>query len=121
METQDAVHALSGLANETRLSIFRWLIQTGPEGQAAGEIAERFDLPAPTLSFHLSSLTQCGLLQSRREGRRIVYTADFDQMNSLMAYLTENCCSGRSGSCDAPTSLSCSINTRIRQPEASQT
>ena len=99
MESNDAVHALSGLAQETRLAIFRDLVQTGPGGRAAGEIARRFDLPGATLSFHLSQLSHCGLLRSRREGRRIVYSVDFEGMERLMNFLTENCCGGEACGC----------------------
>lgn len=99
MEATDAVHALSGLAQETRLAIFRDLVQTSPDGRAAGEIAKRFDLPAATLSFHLSQLGQCGLLRSRREGRRIVYSVDFDGMDRLMGFLMDNCCGGDPSRC----------------------
>lgn len=93
--------ALSGLAQETRLTIFRHLVQKGPRGEAAGSLAERFGLPAATLSFHLSQLCQRGLLRSRREGRRIVYMADYEGMNGLMTFLTENCCGGQADLCQA--------------------
>lgn len=108
MESTDAVHALSGLAQETRLAIFRDLVQRGPEGRAAGEIADRFELPGATLSFHLSQLSQCGLLRSRREGRRIVYSVDFEGMDRLMRFLTDNCCGGDSSRCmpaDPPAAI----------------
>lgn len=95
----DAVLALSGRAQETRLTIFRRLVQTGPEGEAAGRLAERFVLPAATLSLHLSRLCQCGLLRARREGRRIVYSADYEGMDRLMTFLTEKCCGGREDIC----------------------
>ena len=88
METTDAVLALSGLAQETRLAIFRYLVQVGPEGESAGDLAERFQLPPATLSFHLSQLCQCGLLRAQRSGRRILYMADYDGMNRLMTFLT---------------------------------
>jgi len=94
MEFTDAVNALSGLANETRLAIFRHLVQRGPSGECAGDLARRFALPGPTLSFHLSQLSQCGLLRSERRGRRIVYSADYAAMNGLMAFMTHNCCGG---------------------------
>jgi ArsR family transcriptional regulator len=99
MEMTDAVLALSGLAQESRLTIFRHLVQVGPEGESAGSLATRFGLPAATLSFHLSQLCQCGLLRAQREGRRIVYSADYDGMNRLMCFLTDNCCGGRKELC----------------------
>ena len=103
MNTTDAVQALSGLAQETRLAIFRDLVQRGEEGRAAGEIASLFDLPHATLSFHLSRLSQCGLLQSRRNGRRIVYSVDFDGTGQLLDFLLENCCGGSSAGCEVPS------------------
>jgi DNA-binding transcriptional ArsR family regulator len=94
METIAAVEALAALAQETRLQVFRLLVRQGASGAAAGEIAERLDLPAPTLSFHLAHLTRAGLVTPRREGRSIIYSANYAAMNSLLGYLTENCCRG---------------------------
>lgn len=102
MELTDAVNALSGLANETRLEIFRHLVQAGPAGESAGDLARRFGLPGPTLSFHLSQLCHCGLLTSERDGRRIAYSADYAHMNTLMAFLTDNCCDGDPAGCLRP-------------------
>jgi ArsR family transcriptional regulator len=96
MEMNQAVQALSGLAQNTRLAIFRLLVQAGPQGLAAGSIGEKLDLPPATLSFHLAGLTKAGLARSRQQGRFVIYSADFDSMNLLLAYLTENCCSGAS-------------------------
>ena len=97
-----ALEALTGLGHATRLEIFRWLVQIGHEGSQAGKIAERFDLPATTLSFHLAHLERCGLLNSRRDGRMIIYSANYETMNDLVAYLTENCCGGEgAGACSA--------------------
>jgi len=92
METEIAVDALGALAQPTRLELFRVLVRRGPAGLPAGAIAERLGIPATTLSFHLSHLTRTGLLTARRDGRSIVYAADYGRMQSLMAYLTENCC-----------------------------
>ncbi len=92
MEIKAAVAALAALAQDTRLEIFRLLVQQGPAGLPAGDVAERLGVPAATLSFHLSQLRHVGLLLSRRDGRRIVYAADYARMNALLAYLTENCC-----------------------------
>lgn len=95
METKQAVHALSALAQDTRLAIFRLLVQAGAEGMAAGSIGERLDLAPATLSFHLAGLARAGLAQSRHEGRFVIYTADYQAMNALVGYLSENCCGGR--------------------------
>lgn len=92
METRQAVESLSALAQDTRLAIFRLLVQAGGQGRAAGQIGEALDLPPATLSFHLAGLTRAGLAQSRQEGRFVIYTADFENMNALVAFLTENCC-----------------------------
>jgi ArsR family transcriptional regulator, arsenate/arsenite/antimonite-responsive transcriptional repressor len=94
METTQAVQALSALAQESRLAIFRLLVQAGPAGLAAGAIGEKLDLPPATLSFHLAGLTRAGLAQSRQDGRFVIYSADYENMNRLLAFLTENCCSG---------------------------
>lgn len=94
METIDAVKALSALAQGSRLSIFRLLVQAGPAGMAAGVIGEKLDLPPATLSFHLAGLTRAGIARSRQDGRFVIYSADFESMNALVAYLTENCCGG---------------------------
>jgi len=94
METKQAVQALSALAQESRLAIFRLLVQAGPAGLAAGAIGEKLSLPPATLSFHLAGLTRAGLARSRQEGRFVIYSASFENMNALVAFLTENCCSG---------------------------
>jgi len=96
METGNAVLALEALAQDSRLGIFRLLVKAGPQGVAAGGIAERMSLPAPTLSFHLSQLKNAGLVACRREGRSLIYTADFEAMTALVGFLTENCCGGAS-------------------------
>jgi ArsR family transcriptional regulator, arsenate/arsenite/antimonite-responsive transcriptional repressor len=96
MEMTQAVQALSALAQGSRLSIFRLLVQAGPQGMAAGSIGEKLDLPPATLSFHLAGLTRAGIARSRQDGRFVIYTADFDSMNALVGYLTENCCGGAS-------------------------
>src|SRR6184192_1427789 len=101
MEMKQAIDALAALAQESRLKVYRLLVEAGPEGLAAGRISEELDLPAATLSFHLAHLARTGLVKSRQEGRFIFYSADFQNMNKLVGYLTENCCGGRS--C-APTS-----------------
>jgi DNA-binding transcriptional ArsR family regulator len=94
MEIFEAVHALSSLAHETRLGVFRLLVQAGAEGMQVGRIGEQLGVAAPTLSFHLKELTHAGLVLSRQEGRFIYYRANYDVMNALLAYLTDNCCQG---------------------------
>jgi DNA-binding transcriptional ArsR family regulator len=94
VETKQAIQALSALAQESRLSIFRLLVQAGPQGMAAGAVGEALDLPPATLSFHLAGLTRAGLAQSRQEGRFVIYSANFPNMDALVAFLTENCCQG---------------------------
>lgn len=84
--------ALGALAQESRLQVFRLLVGRGPAGLAAGEISERIGVPPTTLSFHLSQLSHAGLVTSRREGRSILYAADYGGMRGLMGFLTENCC-----------------------------
>lgn len=94
METKQALQSLSALAQESRLSIFRLLVQAGPAGMAAGAIGEALGLPPATLSFHLAGLTRAGLARSRQEGRFVIYSADYAAMNALVGFLTENCCGG---------------------------
>jgi DNA-binding transcriptional ArsR family regulator len=96
MNTQTAVKALAALAHDSRLEVFRLLVQAGPDGIAAGDIAERLGVPASTLSFHMKSLAHAGLVESRHQSRFIYYSANFEAMNELVGYLGENCCGGRS-------------------------
>lgn len=103
MESEAAIEALAALAQESRLAIFRLLVQQGPAGLPAGAIGERLGIPAATLSFHLNQLSRAGLLRSARNGRSIVYSADFQSMNALIAFLTENCCAGSPGVCTPAT------------------
>ncbi len=95
--TDHAVATLSALAQETRLAIFRLLVQTGPGGLAAGDIAENLDIPAATLSFHLKELRSAGLLRCERQGRSRIYSPDFSITNALLGFLTANCCQGVGG------------------------
>jgi DNA-binding transcriptional ArsR family regulator len=94
METTNAIRALGALAQETRLAIYRLLVQAGPEGRAAGAIGEKLGIPPATLSFHLAQLAGAGLIRPRQEGRFVYYSADFGSMNALVGFLTENCCGG---------------------------
>jgi ArsR family transcriptional regulator len=98
MEKSDAITALAALAQESRLDVFRLLVQAGINGLPAGQIGEKLGLPSATLSFHLNQLKQAGLVTFRREGRSLIYAAEYSSMNALLAYLTENCC-GRDAVC----------------------
>ena len=99
METKSAVTALAALAQETRLSVFRLLVEAGPEGMPAGAIGEKLEVPAATLSFHLKELSRAGLVTSRQESRFIYYMVDFAHMAALMTFLTQNCCKGMPQEC----------------------
>ncbi len=103
MESSTAVRALAALAQETRLSVFRLLVEQGPSGLAAGEIAARLGIAPATLSFHLKELSHAALVSTCQDGRYVFYAADFSTMNGLLAFLTENCCVADGGSCAAPT------------------
>jgi len=94
MEQSDAIVALAALAQDNRLEAFRLLVQAGPDGMPAGEVASRLGLQPNTLSFHLDRLRQAGLVTVQRNGRSMIYAARFDTMNALLGYLTENSCSG---------------------------
>jgi len=94
MKTPQAVRGLAALAQDTRLAIYRLLVQRGPSGLAAGAIAHRLNLAGPTLSFHLKELANAGMIGARQQGRFVYYSANYDQMNDLIGYLTENCCQG---------------------------
>lgn len=95
MKTPEAIKALAALSQETRLAIYRLLVQQGPEGLAVGAIAQRIDVAGATLSFHLKEMAHAGLVTTRQDGRFIFYSANYAVMNGLMGYLTENCCQGQ--------------------------
>jgi DNA-binding transcriptional ArsR family regulator len=99
MELGDAVTSLAALAQETRLSIFRLLVEAGPEGVPAGQIGGALEVAPATLSFHLKELNRAGLVSSRQDGRFIYYAADFERMAALMTFLTQNCCQGMPQEC----------------------
>jgi ArsR family transcriptional regulator, arsenate/arsenite/antimonite-responsive transcriptional repressor len=103
MKTPKIVDALGALAHEHRLAIYRWLVQRGPDGLPAGAIGERVGLVPSSLTFHLQNLQRAGLITQRRESRQLIYSADFEVMNGLVGYLTENCC----GDSEAVCSTSC--------------
>jgi ArsR family transcriptional regulator, arsenate/arsenite/antimonite-responsive transcriptional repressor len=99
MEQSNAIAALAALAQENRLDAFRLLVQAGPEGMAAGEVAAALSVAANTLSFHFDRLRNAGLVSVERRSRSLIYSARYDTMNALLAYLTENCCAGKSEAC----------------------
>lgn len=99
MEKSDAVAALGALAQDTRLDMFRLLVQAGAQGMPAGHIGERLGLPSATLAFHLKELKNAGLATCTRNGRSLIYTAAYPTMNALLEYLTENCCQGNLSAC----------------------
>lgn len=107
METKTAVPLLAALAQETRLAVFRLLVEQGPDGLPAGQLAERLGISPATLSFHLKELTNAGLTQSRQEGRFVIYSANYPAMDALLSFLTENCCAG--SSCEV-SGASCAAN-----------
>lgn len=114
MQTKDALAALAALAQESRLAVFRLLVQAGPDGLAASRIAEQLDIAPSSLSFHLKELCHAGLLSSRQDGRFVIYAAQFAAMNGLIDFLTENCCGGapclpggNTSSPPAPSSCQC--------------
>jgi ArsR family transcriptional regulator, arsenate/arsenite/antimonite-responsive transcriptional repressor len=100
MGPKDAIDALGALASQARLSVFRLLVKRGPAGYTPSELAERLEIPAPTLSFHLKGLIQADLVVTRREGRNLYYSPNIDRMNSLVSFLTDNCCSLADEACD---------------------
>lgn len=100
MKAKEAIATLSALASEARLAVYRMLVKRGPEGYTPSELARRLDLPAPTLSFHLKELVHAGLVASRREGRNLFYSPNFERVTALVAFLSDNCCSLAEAACD---------------------
>lgn len=108
MESKEAVAALAALAQESRLAVFRLLVQAGAEGMPAGKLSEALGVPPSSLSFHLKELARAGMVDSRQEGRFVIYQAQFDAAAALIAFLTENCCQATGTSCALPTApLAC--------------
>jgi DNA-binding transcriptional ArsR family regulator len=99
MEKHDAVTALAALAQDNRLDVFRLLVEAGPEGMPAGEVAAVLKLPPNTLTFHFDRLRHAALVRVRREGRSMIYAARFDAMNDLIGFLSDNCCGGNPERC----------------------
>jgi DNA-binding transcriptional ArsR family regulator len=106
LNTAEAVKALAALAQGTRLAVYRLLVQRGVEGMSVGAIAEGLDLPPATLSFHLKELANAGMAQSRQDGRFVFYSANYERMNGLLGYLTQNCCQGQDSAACAPSAAS---------------
>jgi len=116
MKTADVITALSALAHEHRLRIFRLLVERGPEGLPAGAIAERVGLVPSSLTFHVQALERAGLITQRRVSRQRIYTADYSAMSSLITFLTERCCSQSDSAC-LPNCLPASVPTKSRKSE----
>ena len=116
MEITTASDRLAALGHETRLAIFRLLVQAGLEGVSAGTIGEKLTIPPPTLSFHLAHLSRVGLIKGRQESRFIYYAADYASMDELLAYLTKNCCQG--GQCLPKTAAAAMRKPRTRRKAA---
>ena len=112
-EKPDVLTAMAALAQDNRLDVFRLLVEAGPDGMAAGQVAERLDLAPNTLTFHFDRLRVAGLVTVRRDGRSMIYAARFEAMNGLVAFLTENCCQGAAGRC-APVAL-CKPKVNLRE------
>ncbi len=96
MEENDIIKALSALSHASRLRVFRALVVAGPAGLTPSQLCEQLEIPAATMSFHLKELSNAGLVEPVRDGRNLIYSAQFEHMNGVMAYLTENCCAGQS-------------------------
>ncbi|MDV2449968.1 ArsR/SmtB family transcription factor [Xanthomonas hortorum] len=113
MDDNSAIAALSALAHADRLTAFRMLVRAGPNGMPSGEIADALSIPPTRMSFHLSTLERASLLRSWRDGRRVLYAASYDDMRQLLAFLTEDCCSGNPQICGSLTDLvtTCSAET----------
>ena len=122
MEIKEATVALAALAQETRLSIFRLLVEAGPEGIPAGQLAGALEVPPATLSFHLKELAHAGLAHARPDGRFVFYSADFEHMAALMTFLTRNCCKGMPHECleTVETALSRCCGPAKRPPNRSR-
>lgn len=99
MKSAQVVKALSGLAQPTRLALYRLLVARGPEGMVAGQVAKKLKVSPATLSFHFRALSHAGLIESRQKGRFIYYAANFAAMNDMLAFLTDNCCGGNPDAC----------------------
>lgn len=116
MEKINAITALAALAQENRLDVFRLLIEAGPDGMPAGDVAKALDLAPNTLTFHFDRLRVAGLVTVRRDGRSMIYAAQFDTMNQLLGYLTDQCCGGQPEKC-APAKCAPSPSAKATKPD----
>ena len=117
MEKSDAIAALAALAQDNRLDVYRLLVQAGADGLPAGQVAEALDLAPNTLTFHFDRLRAAGLVTVRRDGRSMIYAAQYDTMNALLGYLTDNCCQGAPAAC-APAACKPVRSKRAKVPAA---
>ena len=115
MKKPQAIAGLAALAQENRLDMFRLLVRAGPEGMPAGEVSSALGISPNTLTFHFDRLREAGLVTVRREGRSMIYAAQFDGMNSLIGYLTENCCQGANANCAAPVCEPTPSKKRVKE------
>src|SRR5450631_1110610 len=116
MKKPDAVAALAALAQDNRLEVYRLLVQAGPEGLPAGQVAAALGLAPNTLTFHFDRLRSAGLVTVRREGRSMIYAARFETMNALLGYLTENCCQGAPQACAPAACRPARVSNRKKVP-----
>lgn len=117
MKKLQALAALAALAQDNRLDVFRLLVEAGPEGMPAGAVANALKLAPNTLTFHFDRLREAGLVTVRRNGRSMIYAAQYDTMNALLAYLTDNCCRGRPDEC-SPGNTGKAVRASVRRKEA---
>lgn len=118
MESKTAVICLGALAQESRLAIFRLLVETGPDGLCVSDIGSKLKLAPATLSFHLKELSHSGLVKSSKEGRFIYYAPDFEAMNALIGYLTDNCCGGEPCAVSCAPDVSAPLKRKAAKPLA---
>ncbi len=109
MDTQEALIVFDALSQETRLRAFRLLVEAGPSGLAAGAISQRLDTPHNTLSFHLNHLVNAGIVSSRKQGRSVIYSADFEGMRELMSFMVKDCCNGEMASIREDAETGCAV------------
>ena len=118
MEEKQALACLSAIAHETRLAIFRLLVQQGPAGMPAGEIALRLSVPSPTLSFHLKELERAGLIRATRQQRQIIYATEYDGMRALIDFIMRDCCQGHPELCGGLSASACKDAAECKEETA---
>jgi ArsR family transcriptional regulator len=114
MKKPQVIASLAALAQENRLDTFRLLVQAGPGGMPAGEVAAKLSISPNNLTFHFDKLREAGLVTVRRDGRSMIYAASYDAMNALLGYLTENCCQGAAANCAASSCDPATVTVRER-------